>query len=251
MTCSDRKKCRKAEGSPKGCMCDCGGPSMDRPAADRSREQVPRRAGSASSRQNKGLRTAVLTFTAVAAITIGPLAITGAFDTSATGGGTFSVQVRVDLNKDLSALAAILGLRSIQGSESGASGPSYHPDCAKKATRAVKSFLTHNHCKQYATATRTVAKPGTTAQVAFTWVEMRTAALAGKYKAKVDKSGTGNPPGVSLAFNGYCYASGQQGATVRTVLVKPTGHVNADRKILQVAARSKLALSYLQRHCIS
>jgi hypothetical protein len=251
MTCSDRKKCRKAEGSPKGCMCDCGGAFH----GSARRGPVPRtgtsESGSASSRQNKGLRTAVLTFTAVAAITIGPLAITGAFDTSATGGGAFSVQVRVDLNKDLSALAAILGLRSMQGFESGASGPSYHPDCAKNATRAVKRFLTHNHCMQYATATRTVAKPGTTAQVAFTWVEMRTAGLAGKYKVKVDKPGTGNPPGVSLAFNGYCYASGQQGATVWTVLVKPTGHVNADRKILQVAARRKLALSYLQRHCIS
>jgi hypothetical protein len=204
-------------------------------------------------RRKKTLRNVTITIAAAATITAGAatLTISGSSTGSATSGGSLSVRVKIDLNKALDALAAILGFRTLEGPASQASGPSYHPDCAKSATGKVQQFLTLHPCKQFATATRTIAKSGTTAQIAFSWVEMPTSAIAGKYKAKVDTPGTGNPPGASLAFNGYCYASGQKGATVWTMLVRPTGHVDVDREILQIAAREKLGPSYLQQHCIN
>jgi hypothetical protein len=79
---------------------------------------------------------------------------------------------------------------------------------------------------------------------------MATASLAGKYKGKVDASGTGNPPGVSSAFDGDCYASDQQGMTVWTVEVKTTGNKKFDQGILQDAVKGDLSEAYLQKHCI-
>jgi hypothetical protein len=81
-------------------------------------------------------------------------------------------------------------------------------------------------------------------------MEMPTAVLAGDYKATVDLAGSGNSPGVPLTFNGFCYASGQQGTTVWTVFLRPTGRVGVDRRILQTVAREKLKVSYLRHHCI-
>jgi hypothetical protein len=176
--------------------------------------------------------------------------MTGSFDTSATGSSDFSAQVQVDLNKALGALAAVLRFRSTRGFKSSGSALSYHSDCAENATGEVRQFLTLHPCKQYATTIQEIAKPGAVAQVALTWVEMPTVTLATKYKIAVDAPKTGNPPGVALSYNGFCYASGQQGTTVWTILVKPTGDVNVDREILQVAARRKLAPSYLEQHCI-
>jgi hypothetical protein len=187
----------------------------------------------------------------IAAATIGPFAISGSLSGSATGGNNLSIQVKVDLDKALSELASVLGFRSIQGPGSGTSGPNYYSDCQKNATGDVKQFLTLHRCKQFATATRTISKEGTTAQVAFSWVEMSTSTLASEYKAKVDAPKTGNPPGVSLAFDGLCYASGQQGATVWTVWVRSTRNAKVDGEILQVAARTKLTPSYLGQHCIN
>lgn len=249
MTCSDRR-CSRAKSPSKDCRCACDGTFHGSALPGPIPRSTTSEIRPASPRPSKPLRNAALTLAAAAAITVGPLAATGVFDTSATGGSEFSVQVQVDLNKAASALAAVLELRSTQDLKSKTSGLIYNSDCANNTTGEVKHFLTLNHCKQYATVTRTFAKHGTTVQVAFTWVEMPTAALARMYKTTVDMPRTGNPPGVSLAFNGFCYASGQQGATVWTVLLKPTGHVNVDREILQVAARRKLALSYLQQHCI-
>jgi hypothetical protein len=80
---------------------------------------------------------------------------------------------------------------------------------------------------------------------------MPTAALASMYKTEVDAPGTGNPPGISSAFNGDCYASGQQGATVWTIWVRPSGDAKVDQEILQVAAQGKLTPSYLGRHWIN
>jgi hypothetical protein len=79
---------------------------------------------------------------------------------------------------------------------------------------------------------------------------MTTTALANQYKAVVDAYGTGNPPGASSAFNGLCYASDQQGPTVWTVEVKPTGQAKIDQGILQDAVKGDLPEIYLQKHCV-
>jgi hypothetical protein len=191
-----------------------------------------------------------LTITATVAITIGAFTVTTVFGGSSSGDEHLSVQVNADLNKALAGLTAI-GFRHTLNLDPDTSGPSYRADCAQGATGEVKQFLTRHPCKQYAIATRTITRRRTTALVAFSWVEMPTIALAGQYKTTVDTQNTGNPPGVSLAFNGLCYASGQSGLVVWSVQVQPTGHVNADREILQAATLGKLSSSYLRQHCIS
>jgi hypothetical protein len=249
--CSD-KRCKSSKKPKKTCTCKCHG-AFHGSVLRSSQRAVPMEDQAASPRRTKTLRNAVVTVavTVAATVTIGYLDLSGTLTRSAPGGYNLSVQVKVDLNKALGALAAVLGLRSTQRPGSSTSGPNYYPDCAHNATGGVQHFLNLHHCKQFATATRTVAKTGTTAQVAFSWVEMPTSSLASQYKATVDTPNTGNPPGVPLTFNGFCYASGQQGATVWSVLVKPTGHVNVDREILQVAAREKFTPSYLRQHCIN
>jgi hypothetical protein len=189
----------------------------------------------------------------VATVTIGPFVVKGSLDSSAPAGDDLKVQVSVDLNKALSALDSILKFRTLASPGSGAVDPSYHKDCAMNATGKVKGFLELNHCKQYASATRTITRQGTTTQVVFSWVEMSSDALAASYKHLVDLKGTGNPPGASLAFDGSCYVSGLRKATVSTVwtvLVRPTGNAGVDGEILQVAARQKLTPGYLRNHCI-
>jgi hypothetical protein len=181
-------------------------------------------------------------------VTIGPLALSAVYSGSPNGSNNLSVQIKVDLNNALAGLTA-LGFHDVRTIRSRKSGPAHRTDCAKSATGNVKTFLTNNHCKLYVTATRTVAKQGVTALVAFSWVEMHTSTLAGQYKAEVDTYGTGNPPGVPHAFNGRCYTSGLQGATVWTIELRPTGNVDIDRKVLQAAARTKLTPSYLRQHC--
>jgi hypothetical protein len=111
--------------------------------------------------------------------------------------------------------------------------------------------LTHYPCEQYAADTWTITRQDSTTQVVFGWVEMPTTSLARQYKAVVDSYSTGNPPGVSSAFNGRCYASGQQDSTVWTVEVQPTGNLSADRMILQAAAQQKLSPDYLGEHCVA
>lgn len=183
------------------------------------------------------------------AITIGALTLTGSLGGSAAGGrNSLTVQVKADLNQVVAALAA-LGFHSERST--GAPSPSYATNCAKAATGGVKQFLTRYPCKEYTTANLTARRQGATAQVAITWLVMPTPAQAGQYKAEADTPGQGNPPGES-AFNGRCYASGQDGATVWTEQVEPTGNlpVNTDRQILQAGAPGKLAPGYLQQHCI-
>jgi hypothetical protein len=179
------------------------------------------------------------------AVTIGVLTFTGTFSGSATGGSnSLSVQVNVDLNQAVAVVSA-LGF-------GGTRSATYGTGCTDIATGRVSQFLAHHPCKEYASATLMAHRQGATAQVAVDWVVMPTAALAGQYKAIADKKGQGNPPGESLAFNGLCYASGQDGPTVWTEQVQPTGHlsVNDDREILQSAAPGKLPPGYLQQHCI-
>lgn len=248
--CSSNK-CPEAESPAWGCKCDCDGAFHGSTRRRPGPRPAASEAGAVSPRPNKTVRKVLLAVTAAAVITVGPLTLTGTFDTSPAGSTDFVVQVKVDLDKALSALAAILGFRSVRTSKASPSQLSYQPDYAANATGKVKKFLTLHRCNQSATTTQTIVKPGATTLVAFSWVEMPTTTLAGRYKTTVDRPRTGNPPGVSLSYNGYCYASGQQGAMVWAIFVKPTGHVNVDRQILQVAARRKLALTYLRLHCIS
>jgi transposase-like protein len=252
--CSD-KRCSKAD--PKGhCECECGGVfhgSTRRSAAKRA-TPTPSEPQPVPQQSSTTLRRVTLAIAAVATVTIGPFVVHGSFDSSAPAGDDLKVQVSVDLNKALSALDSILRFRTLTGPSSGATGPSVHKDCAMNATYKVKGFLKLNHCNQYASATRTITRQGTTTQVVFSWVEMPSDALAASYKQLVDWPGTGNPPGASLAFDGSCYASGLRKAslsTVWTVLVHPTGNVKVDREILQVAAPQKLTPGYLGKHCIN
>lgn len=226
------KRCALSPKDRKTCKCECGG-----------------RLHGSALRQSKVGRAVALAVTVTVAVTVGGLAVTGNFSASSNGGNDLSVQVDFDLNKAISALSS-LGFGGRRISNLGTSGASHVTDCAKGTTRQVKKFLTRNRCKQYAANTWTITRQGGTAEVAFAWVEMPTASLAGQYKAVVDTYGTGNPPGVSSAFNGRCYASGQQDSTVWTVEVRPTGNLNFDRMVLQAAAQRKLSPDYLGIHCV-
>jgi hypothetical protein len=155
------------------------------------------------------------------------------------------VQVKADLTQAIAALAK-LGFPSTRSINS-----SYGTDCEKTASGGVKQFLTRHPCKEYASAILTARRQGTTARVAISWVVMPTANLAEQYEAKANVYGQGNPPGEPpMTFNGHCYASHQNDATVWAEQVQPTGHVNADREILQAAAPAKLTLDYLHKHCV-
>jgi hypothetical protein len=243
------KSCAESRRPPSECDCSCRGlrhgerwrtaspPAQPAPAAPEVRVARPRR--------GKGRRVAAFAVGVTVTGTFGVLAVTGTFNGSSNG-GNLSVKVNVDLGRAIKALSSLgFGGRS----NSGTSVPSYRADCAESATRQVKQFLAHYPCKQYAAETWTIARPGTATQVAFSWVEMPTVSLADQYKAIVDNYSTGNPPGVSLAFNGLCYSSGQQGSTVWAVEVQPIGNKEVDRKILQAATPRSLPPDYLRQHC--
>jgi hypothetical protein len=222
---------------------------------ERKRKSGPQTTQQTPPRRRKPLRAviktvAVVTITAGAVTVTLTLTLTGAIGGSpSTGDRSLSVQVEFDLKEALHELATAGWLLSANSTSN--SGPSYHSDCAKSATRRLRLFLSPKRCEQYATTIRAVTKHGVTSLVAISWVEMRTTAWADQYKKLVDEYGTGNPPGVSLAFNGRCYASGppKPGKTVWTVEVQPTGDVTIDREILQAAARTNLSPRSLQRHC--
>ena len=248
--CSDTR-CRKASTPQRTCTCKCSGAFHGSARSRSGQREVSALTQPAKARKSKTLKNAVLGVTLAASVSVGYLTLSGTLSGSASSGGDFSVQVKIDLDKILGALATVLGFHSAHGPGVSTWGPTYLPNCIDSATKGVKHFLELHHCKQFAAAARIVVKPGTTAQVAFSWVEMPTAALGSKYKTEVDTPGTGNPPGISSAFNGECYASGQQGATVWTIWVRPTGDAKVDQEILQVAAQGKLTPSYLRHHCVS
>jgi transposase-like protein len=247
-----KQSCRtSAERRCRGCK--CGGAFHGSARYTRSAPEPEPAGPSPVSRpsQRKTVRNLALTVTAAAVVTAGWVSVTGSASSgSAASRGNLSVQVKVDLTKALRALSSVLGFRSSGLLNAQTDGPTYHADCAATASGKVKLFLAANHCVKYATAIRAVAREGNTIRLAFSWVEMPTVASADKYKKIVDVHKTGNPPGVQRAFDGYCYASGQQGATVWTVLVQPSGHVEVDQEILSAAAPTRLSASYLQRHCI-
>jgi hypothetical protein len=115
----------------------------------------------------------------------------------------------------------------------------------------VKQFLTSHPCKEYANALLTEREEKTDAHVAMTWVVMPNTALATTYKSKADTYRYGNPPGEPPAFNGRCYASGQNGSTVWAEQVQPTGHPSLDQQVLQASAPANLSAEYLREHCDS
>jgi hypothetical protein len=177
------------------------------------------------------------------------LTVTGTFDTSASGSTHLSTQVNVDLKGTFTTLSS-LGFGVENSASSGVSGFLRGTDCAKDTAGLVRKFFMDHPCDQYIAETWSVTRQSITTLVAFTWAEMPTKALAQQYKALVDTYGTGNPPGVSSDFNGLCYASDQQGTTVWTVEVKPTGKAKTDQGILQDAVKGDLAEDYLKTHCI-
>jgi hypothetical protein len=239
------RACAESREGPETCTCVCGGTLHGSAWRQPFSDGEP-----AVRRQSKARRRVGLAITFAVTLTIGPFAFNAVFGGSPANGGGLSVQVKTDLNKAVVALTAI-GFRGARGPSHRILGPSYNSDCAISATGKVKQFLTFHPCEQYATASRAITKRKTTALVAFVWVEMPTVYLGNQYKNLVDEYGTGNPPGMSRAFSGLCYASGQSGTIVWTVQVEPTGHVNADRRILQAAVNGTLAPSYLREHCVS
>jgi hypothetical protein len=182
--------------------------------------------------------------------TLGGLTATGTFSSPSDGDGGLSVQATVDLNDAISALKG-LGFGGKVDAGVGAPYSNDPANCAESATGQVKEFLTHYPCIGYAADTWTITRQNSSTYVVFAWTEMPITPLADRYKSLVDKFGSGNPPGVSPYFNGLCYASGQQGATVWTVEVQPTGNPSVDHTILQAAAPQELPMGYLAKHCVT
>lgn len=187
-------------------------------------------------------RKIALALSLAAVVTIGTVTITTSLSGASSGGNTLTVQAKVDVAHVITALSA-LGFRDAVHyiNYSGT-------DCAAAATNEVRQFFIRHPCREYASAIVTNSSQGITTKVAISWVTMPTPSLASQYKALADTFGTGNPPGQPLAFDGRCYASGQNGTTVWAEQVEPTGQAYADRKILQAAAPVTLTPSELQ-HC--
>jgi hypothetical protein len=196
-----------------------------------------------------------------AAITIaigGTVAITESLGGSGSGGKSLSVQVKVDLNNALRELAALGFHIPVRSHSSSTPSPSNaRTDCARSATGEVRRFLAHYHQCKDASVVWTTSGHGVTTRVVISLVVMPTRHLAGAYKKLADtpyKSRMphpGNPPGEPRAFfDGNCYASGENGATVWTEQVQPTGQVKIDQEILKRAAPAKLSPGYLKIHCV-
>ena len=255
------RKCALSLRDPSTCRCECDGSlhgtawmlnTQDGPEAQYG---LPRHA-KVRSRQRK-VRHIALGATLTASLAIGGLTITATFDTPASGASHLSAQVNVDLstkvNVDLQGIATALSARGFDvtdASKPGMSGFLSSADCAASATGLVAQFFTLHPCEQYIEETWKITRQGITTFTAFSWVDMSSAALASQYKAVVDIYGTGNPPGISSAFNGLCYASDRQGSMVGTVEVETTGQAGVDQEILRDAAGMDLSEQYLRAHCI-
>lgn len=246
------RACSLSLKDPSTCECECNGSlhgSAWRPSIQHvpeARHEPPR--AEVRSRRRK-VRRVAYAVALTASLTIGGLTVTGSFDSPASGASHLSAQVNVDLEGTITTLSS-LGFGVKDASKPGAPGFLRSANCAGGTTGLVARFFTIHPCEQYISETWSITRQGITTLVAFSWVEMATTALAGQYKAVVDTYGTGNPPGESSAFNGLCYASDQQGSTVWTVQVKPTGQAKLDRGILQDAVEGDLSENYLQKHCV-
>jgi hypothetical protein len=247
------EKCAISTHPKSECRCRCNktlhGILAEPGPGDIPRERVaPNRKG--RPRKKKARRATAIAAVVTVAGTVGGLTATGTFGSSSSGTGRLSAQVDIDLNDAISALSR-LGFSGKLVSRSDGSGTSQTAGCAESATGHVRQFLINYPCEQYASDIWSVTRQYSTTSVAFTWVEMPTTPLASRYKVVVDTYSTGNPPGVSSAFNGLCYASGQQGSIVWTVEVQPTGNPNVDRTILQAATPQVLPSAYLTEHCVT
>lgn len=241
------KACALSLRDPSTCECECGG-RLHGSAWKAGNANSPPHVRRVRSRQRKVRRTLAFTAAVTVTGTFAGLTLTGNFSAPSTTDSYLSTQINVDLNETITTLAS-LGFGGRKTSNSGTSGSSDRQDCAESTTGLVRQFFTKHPCVQYTAETWTITRKGSNDLVAFSWVEMSTASLAGKYKGTVDASGTGNPPGVSSAFDGDCYASDQQGVTVWTVEVKTTGNAKLDQGILHDAVKEDLSEAYLKKHC--
>ena len=225
-------RCALSRSDPSTCTCECNG------------------ALHGSTWGASYVRRTIASVVAVTVTgTLGGLAVTGNFSSSPSASSYLSAQVNVDLNGTIATLAS-LGFGGRETSSSGTAASSHSTNCSESATGLVKKFFTSHPCEQYTAETWTIKRQGVSALVAFSWVEMATTSLANQYKVVVDAYGTGNPPGVAASFDGSCYASDQQGATVWAVEVQRTGNKRIDRGILQDAVKGDLSQDYLKKHCI-
>jgi hypothetical protein len=249
------KRCAESFSPKKDCRCRQCNQSLHGILAMPKYEAIPREREIPYSPRRRRRKKKTKSIAAVAAAlvvtgTLGGLSATGTFSSPSDGGGALSVQANIDLNMAISALVGLgFGGKVVAGV--GAPYGNDPTNCAENATGQVKVFLTHYPCEQYAADTWTITRQNSSTYIVFAWTEMSITPLASRYKALVDKFGSGNPPGVSPFFNGLCYASGQQGATVWTVEVQPTGNPNLDPKILQAAAPQELPMAYLAKHCVT
>ena len=246
------RACARSKGPRIECTCRCNGAlhgilvvTNDEKIAKpwevpNFQETKPRK-----SKTKRVAAAVVLTVTG----TLGGLTATGTFNSAPDASSRLSLNANVDVNKAIGTLAGLgFGGKLLSSTETPAdSSPT---NCAKTASGKVRVFLTHYPCKEYASDTYAISRQAFTTDVVFAWVEMPTTALATRYKAIVDKFDTGNPPGVSPAFNGLCYASGQQDATVWTVEIQPIGNVDFDRSTLESVAPAVLSSPYLVKHCV-
>jgi hypothetical protein len=182
-----------------------------------------------------------------ATIAIGAVTIDIATSGNSASASSVTVQANLNLGQAVGDLLK-LGFAGSDSVQSGGSNSS--ADCAHSASGGVRQFLTAHPCKEYAISSIQMRKQGISTQAAGSWVTMPSVTLADQYKTIVDERYSGNPPGESSAFNGLCYASAQSGETVWVGQVIPTGHLAADRQILQTVAPLSLTSDYLKAHCI-
>lgn len=244
------RACARSDSPVSDCECSCGGRlhgTRARPPTPASAPGAPRSTTTPRRGKRKHRATVAAAITITIVGTTASLTASGTFDSSSGSDRSLAIQVNVDLNRVISALSAE-GFGGKQLSLSGASNP-IPENCADNSTKEIKKFFIQHPCKNYSSSTWTIYRHHTTAQVAFSWVEMPTIPLAEQYKTKVDMYRTGNPPGVPSTFDGRCYASHQQGPTVWTAEVQTTGNVHVDQGILQAAVQESLSSGYLRVHC--
>lgn len=185
-----------------------------------------------------------LAITVTATLAIGSVTAGITLNGSSSAASTLEVQVKADSSQMVAALAKLgFGGSYTVGSPS--------TDCIQQSSGDVRRFLARHPCQEFAANNFSINKQSMTSQMAISWVVMPSGNLAAEYKTVADTPGKGNPPGESSVFNGSCYASGQDGNTVWTEQVQPTGDKDSDQNLLRATAPAKLSSDYLKLHCVS